>query len=76
MVHCGYEPSAVHHTFSSWRGFRDTCRPPSPGGSDTEGHHVTDGATLEGLDAEIGKGVPLEEVIDKAFDYRRQTSPW
>src|SRR5437870_6029211 len=24
MVHCGYEPSAVHHTFASWRGFRDT----------------------------------------------------
>jgi len=24
MVHCGYEPTAVHHTFSSWRGFRDT----------------------------------------------------
>jgi hopanoid biosynthesis associated radical SAM protein HpnH len=23
MVHCGYEPTAVHHTFSSWRGFRD-----------------------------------------------------
>jgi len=26
MVHCGYEPSAVHHTFSSWRGFRDTVQ--------------------------------------------------
>jgi hopanoid biosynthesis associated radical SAM protein HpnH len=24
MVHCGHEPSAVDHTFSSWRGFRDT----------------------------------------------------
>ena len=24
MVHCGHEPSAVHHTFSSLRGFRDT----------------------------------------------------
>ena len=24
MVHCGYEPSAVDHTFGSWRGFRDT----------------------------------------------------
>jgi len=24
MVHCGFEPSAVHHTFGSWRGFRDT----------------------------------------------------
>jgi len=24
MVHCGYEPTAVNHTFSSWRGFRDT----------------------------------------------------
>ena len=24
MVHCGYEPTAVHHTFASWRGFRDT----------------------------------------------------
>jgi hopanoid biosynthesis associated radical SAM protein HpnH len=23
MVHCGYEPTAVDHTFSSWRGFRD-----------------------------------------------------
>jgi len=31
---------------------------------------VTDGATLEGWTPEIGKGVPLEEVIDKAFDYR------
>jgi hypothetical protein len=24
MVHCGHEPTAVHHTFTSWRGFRDT----------------------------------------------------
>ena len=24
MVHCGYEASAVNHTFTSWRGFRDT----------------------------------------------------
>jgi hopanoid biosynthesis associated radical SAM protein HpnH len=24
MVHCGHEPSAVDHTFGSWRGFRDT----------------------------------------------------
>jgi hopanoid biosynthesis associated radical SAM protein HpnH len=24
MVHCGYEPTAVNHTFASWRGFRDT----------------------------------------------------
>jgi hopanoid biosynthesis associated radical SAM protein HpnH len=24
MVHCGYEPSAVNHTFGSLRGFRDT----------------------------------------------------
>ncbi|OLC16867.1 MAG: hopanoid biosynthesis associated radical SAM protein HpnH [Candidatus Rokubacteria bacterium 13_1_40CM_69_27] len=23
MVHCGYEATAVDHTFSSWRGFRD-----------------------------------------------------
>ncbi len=24
MVHCGFEPSAVEETFTSWRGFRDT----------------------------------------------------
>jgi hopanoid biosynthesis associated radical SAM protein HpnH len=24
MVHCGHEPTAVDHTFASWRGFRDT----------------------------------------------------
>ena len=24
MVHCGYEPTAVHATFSSWGGFRDS----------------------------------------------------
>jgi hopanoid biosynthesis associated radical SAM protein HpnH len=24
MVHCGFEPSAVNETFSTWRGFRDT----------------------------------------------------
>jgi hopanoid biosynthesis associated radical SAM protein HpnH len=24
MVHCGYEATAVDHTFSSWRGFRDS----------------------------------------------------
>ncbi len=23
MVHCGHEPTAVDHTFGSWRGFRD-----------------------------------------------------
>jgi len=26
MVHCGHEPTAVDHTFGSWRGFRDTVR--------------------------------------------------
>lgn len=26
MVHCGYEPTAVTHTFSSFRGMRDTVR--------------------------------------------------
>jgi hypothetical protein len=31
---------------------------------------VTDGATLEGWTPEIDKGVQLDEVIDKAFDYR------
>ena len=25
MVHCGYEPSAVHATFATWRGLRDTA---------------------------------------------------
>ena len=25
MVHCGYEPSAVNHTFTSWRGLRDAA---------------------------------------------------
>ena len=25
MVHCGYEPSAVHATFSSWRGMHDAA---------------------------------------------------
>ena len=24
MVHCGHEPTAVNHTFTSWKGFRDT----------------------------------------------------
>jgi hopanoid biosynthesis associated radical SAM protein HpnH len=24
MVHCGFEPTAVNETFTSWRGFRDT----------------------------------------------------
>ena len=31
---------------------------------------MTDGAAPEGWTPEIGKGVLLEEVIDKAFDYR------
>ena len=31
---------------------------------------MTDGATLEGWTPEIGHGVRLEDVIDKAFDYR------
>ena len=26
MVHCGYEPSAVSQTFSSWSGFWETAR--------------------------------------------------
>ena len=25
MVHCGYEPTAVNHTFTTWRGLRDTA---------------------------------------------------
>lgn len=26
MVHCGFEPTAVNDTFSSWKGFRDAVR--------------------------------------------------
>lgn len=26
MVHCGHEPTAVDHTFGSWRGFLDTVK--------------------------------------------------
>ncbi len=25
MVHCGFEPTAVHATFATWRGFRDAA---------------------------------------------------
>ena len=25
MVHSGYEPSAIHATFSTWRGLRDSA---------------------------------------------------
>ena len=25
MVHCGYEPSAIHATFATWRGLRDSA---------------------------------------------------
>ncbi|PYN79978.1 MAG: hypothetical protein DMD96_14950 [Candidatus Rokuibacteriota bacterium] len=31
---------------------------------------MTDGATLEGWAPEIGPATPLEEIVDKAFDYR------
>jgi hypothetical protein len=31
---------------------------------------MTDGATLEGWTPEIGPGLSLAEVVDKAFDYR------
>src|SRR5215467_5152095 len=31
---------------------------------------MTDGATLEGWAPEIGPGLSLAEVVDKAFDYR------
>ncbi len=24
MVHCGFEPTAVDKTFSTWKGFKDT----------------------------------------------------
>jgi len=24
MVHCGFEATAVHETFSTWKGLRDT----------------------------------------------------
>ena len=26
MVHCGFEPTAVNETFTTWKGFRDTVR--------------------------------------------------
>ncbi|MXY45326.1 MAG: DUF3463 domain-containing protein [Dehalococcoidia bacterium] len=25
MVHCGYEPSAINATFTTWRGLRDSA---------------------------------------------------
>jgi hypothetical protein len=31
---------------------------------------MTDGATLEGWTPQIGPGLSLEEIVDKAFDYR------
>jgi hopanoid biosynthesis associated radical SAM protein HpnH len=41
MVHCGYEPTAVHHTFSSLRGFWDTVKATIRGIDSNQGPNVT-----------------------------------
>ncbi|MBI4298854.1 MAG: adenosyl-hopene transferase HpnH [Chloroflexi bacterium] len=80
MVHCGYEPTAVNDTFSSWRAFKDTVAATITGKlSDGRrnlflapliGSEMSDEKTIQGWVPELGNGMALPRVIDMAFDYR------
>src|SRR5437868_10389964 len=54
MVHCGYEPSAVHDTFSSLRGFADTVK--------ATFNRYPDAGALRLLDEPVAPAHPLVQI--------------
>jgi hopanoid biosynthesis associated radical SAM protein HpnH len=58
MVHSGYEASAVHDTFNSWRGFVDTVRA-------TFSSRYEDPAAVEALD-ELSREAQMSDPVETA----------
>ena len=72
MVHCGYEPTAVHQTFNSWKGFWRTMMSTLNGVNSRHGRDITPpavGKRIEtGAEAKVGDDVVGK--LHRAVDYR------
>lgn len=72
MVHCGYEPTAVHETFNSWKGFWRTMMATLNGVNSRRGENITPPAV--GRRIETGTDVHFDDELLKklhdALDHR------
>jgi hopanoid biosynthesis associated radical SAM protein HpnH len=78
MVHCGYEPTAVHQTFNSAKGFWRTMMSTMNGVNSRRGRDITPPAVVRR--AETGVGIAATDNNDvsgklsRAVDYRGDVS--
>jgi len=72
MVHCGYEPTAVHQTFNSAKGFARTVAATLGGLNSRKGKNITPplvGKRIETV-SEVQAHAELTGKLQRALDYR------
>ncbi|MEZ5992615.1 MAG: adenosyl-hopene transferase HpnH [Planctomycetota bacterium] len=72
MVHCGYEPTAVHQTFNSLKGFARTVAATLGGIDSRKGKNITPPAVGHRIEtgAEAKAGEDISGKLHRAVDYR------
>jgi hypothetical protein len=72
MVHCGYEPTAVHQTFNSAKGFARTVAATLGGLNSRKGKNITPPAVGKRIETvpEVQAHAELSGKLQRALDYR------
>lgn len=72
MVHCGYEPTAVHQTFNSAKGFARTVAATLGGINSRKGKNITPPAVGKRIETvpEVQAHAELSGKLQRALDYR------
>jgi hopanoid biosynthesis associated radical SAM protein HpnH len=71
MVHCGYEPTAVHDTFNKLGGFLATVRATFAGVPDSRrGKNITPPAVPHRIETGVEAAGPDDRELHEALDYR------
>ena len=72
MVHCGHEPSAVNHTFSSLEGFFATAKLTLFGVNSDRGKNITPPAVTRHVETGVDKaqGDSISQALSEAVDFR------
>ncbi|MBX3461340.1 MAG: adenosyl-hopene transferase HpnH [Planctomycetes bacterium] len=70
MVHCGYEPTAVHQTFNDLRGFARTVVAQFNGPNSRFGRNITPPAIARQVQTGVAAGTGLDAALQDALDFR------
>ncbi|MBZ0137131.1 MAG: adenosyl-hopene transferase HpnH [Planctomycetes bacterium] len=72
MVHCGYEPTAVHQTFNSAKGFARTVAATLGGLNSRKGKNITPPAVGKRIEtvSDVQAQAELSGKLQRALDYR------